>query len=123
MESSVEADRIQMKASLRVVSASAYSVHELEQPDGIVVREYVSDAASVFAVSWHGAWRPDLQQILGRYYETFLSANNAARRRRGPVNISSPGLVVQMGGHQRSFTGRAYIPELLPHEIRAEDIR
>jgi hypothetical protein len=39
------------------------------------------------------------------------------------VLINEPGLTVQISGHPRSFTGRAYIPEMLPQGVPAEDIR
>jgi hypothetical protein len=32
-------------------------------------------------------------------------------------------LVVQMAGHMRLFSGRAYVPQMLPAGVHAEDIR
>ncbi len=37
--------------------------------------------------------------------------------------VELPGLVVQSGGHMRSFAGRAYIPEALPQGVSVEAIR
>jgi len=39
------------------------------------------------------------------------------------VQIQEPGLVVQVAGHMRAFFGKAYVPQMLPAGIRAEDIR
>jgi len=49
---SVEADRVKMKATLKVTQAKAYAVHEIKAPTGTVVREYVSADGRVLA--WHG---------------------------------------------------------------------
>jgi hypothetical protein len=32
-------------------------------------------------------------------------------------------LVVRIGGHVRAFVGRAYVPEMLPSGVRAEDVQ
>jgi Protein of unknown function (DUF2844) len=32
-------------------------------------------------------------------------------------------MVVQISGHMRAFLGRAYVPQMLPAGVRAEDIR
>ena len=52
---SVSNDRLQLHAQLRgVTSAVGFTVHEIEVPPGILVREYVSASGTVFAVSWTG---------------------------------------------------------------------
>jgi hypothetical protein len=124
--SSVQADRADMQGSLRTRQTEAFTVHEILAPTGIVVREYVSASGKVFAVTWHGPWPPDMRQILANYFEQYLKAalaqvNSHAGRR--PLMIEQPGLVVQSGGHMRSFAGRAYIPEMLPQGVSAEAIR
>src|ERR1700758_611729 len=62
---SVESDRLSMKGAVRVTPTVDYSVHEIQTPSGIVIREYVSTAGKVFAVSWRGPGLPDLSQLLG----------------------------------------------------------
>src|SRR6516162_1270963 len=57
---SVENDRVSMKGAMRITPTVDYSVHEIQTPAGIVIREYVSAAGKVFAVSWRGAGMPDL---------------------------------------------------------------
>ncbi|MGC2638032.1 MAG: DUF2844 domain-containing protein [Acidobacteriaceae bacterium] len=123
---SVEADRVHMNASVRVTSANAYDVHEIAAPSGTVVDEYVSPAGKVFAVTWHGQFMPDLQQILGpAYFQQYASALAAREKHFGhrPLNIQQPGLVVQTGGHMRDYFGRAYVPSMLPEGVKADDIR
>jgi hypothetical protein len=87
------------------------------------LREYVSNTGSVFAVSWVSPMRPDLKQLMGSYFEQYSQAIQAKVRRRGPVIVHSPGLVVESAGHMRGFVGHAYIPSLLPEGVTANDIQ
>lgn len=123
---SVQADQAQMKANLKVTAAEAYSVHEMKASTGTVVREYVSSDGRVFGFTWEGPFIPDMQQLLGIYFEEYAQALKAQREtnaRRRPLNIQMPNLVVQTAGHMRAFSGRAYDPGLLPGGARADDIR
>jgi hypothetical protein len=123
--SSVQADAVHLQGSLRTTHAQAYTLHEIKIPTGTVVREYLSRSGKVFAVSWHGPWPPDLKQLLGSHFEEFQLANENATHRAGraPLSVHTPNLVVQQGGHMRSFVGRAYLPDQLPAGVTAESIR
>jgi len=120
-EASVETDQVHMEGMRRIARAPAYSVHEIQAPTGSVVREYVSPAGKVFAVAWEGPVLPDLQQVLGPYFDRLAHARNN-RNGRGPLVIHEPGLVVHSGGHMRAFVGRAYLPDMLPAGVEVESI-
>lgn len=123
---SVQADQVHMQASRRITVAGTYTVHEMQAASGTVVREFVSAEGKVFGVAWQGPWMPDMRQVLGSYFDQYVQANQAqrgARMRRGPILINQPGLVVQIGGHPRAFTGRAYVPEMLPSGMGAGNIQ
>jgi hypothetical protein len=127
---SVQSDQLRMQGTLRTTAKGSYAVHEIQSSAGTVVREYVAStgnsAGKVFAVAWQGPYKPDMRQLLGTYFEQYAQAAKAqrsTRMRRAPVLINEPGLTVQISGHPRSFTGRAYIPEMLPQGVPAEDIR
>jgi len=123
---SVEADRVKMQATLETTNTDLYSIHEIHVPNNVVVREFVSQSGSVFAVAWHGAARPDLRQLLGAYFDSFAKASQANKARRvgrGPLVIEQAGLVVEMSGHARSFLGRAYDPRTVPAGVPAAEIR
>ena len=128
---SVQADSVHMQASLRTSQAAAaqggtYTVHELRSPSGVVVREYASASGKVFGVAWQGPWLPDLHQLLGNYFEAYqqaMQARDAGRAGRRPVHIEIPGLVVNLNGHLRSYSGRAYVPENLPQGMSAEEVK
>jgi Protein of unknown function (DUF2844) len=122
---SVEADRAHLKAtSLEVKPAEAYQVHPIQAPGGTVISEYVSSTGRVFAVSWRGPFIPEMQQILGSYFQQYSAALGAKRPYgRRPLNIQEPGLVVQTGGHMGAYFGRAYLPEMLPASLKADEIK
>jgi hypothetical protein len=111
---SVQDDQAHMKASLRIARReTAFTVHEIKVPSGTVVREFVSPAGKVFGVAWQGPWLPDLRQLLGDYFEPVLQAPRI-RHGRGPLVLNQGGVVFHSTGHMRSFSGRAYLPEILP---------
>ena len=124
--SSVHSDQAHMQGSLRTTQTGAYTLHEIQAATGTVVREYVSPSGKVFAVAWQGPWPPDMRQLLAAYfveYQQALQSQTNSRAGRRPLTIQQPGLVVQSGGHMRSFAGRAYIPQMLPQGVSAEEIR
>jgi len=125
--SSVQDDRVRMQGALRqVVRSGPFTLHEMQSASGIVVREYVSDGGTVFAVTWQGATFPDLRQLLGPYFDRYQAEAERlvrARRGHGPLTVDLGDVVVQTAGHNRSFMGRAYLPGSLPQGVGVEAIR
>jgi hypothetical protein len=125
--SSVLADQARMQGSLRTTQSASYTVHEITAASGVVVREYVSPATGkIFAVAWQGSWPPNMRQVLADYFAPYQQAAQAQANLhagRRPLLINQAGLVVESGGHMRSFTGRAYIPDMLPEGVKTEAIR
>lgn len=124
---SVQADRVSVKGQLRARSGPGYTVQEITAATGTVVREYVSPAGVVFAVSWSGPAMPNLQQMLGTYfsqYQTAVKAQRTTSRRGGHnhVEIHAPSLVVRSGGHMRQYSGLAYVPALVPQNLSISDL-
>jgi hypothetical protein len=122
---SIQADTARMSASVNRSSGNNYEVHRLQSPAGTVVNEYLSPSGTVFAVTWHGPFMPDMQQILGSYFEQYSTALSSQPRQYGhrPLNIQQPGLVVQTGGHMRAHWGRVYVPALVPGGVNAEQLQ
>ncbi|MGH8318500.1 MAG: DUF2844 domain-containing protein [Steroidobacteraceae bacterium] len=125
---SVEADRASMKGQLRTRSEPGYSVQEITTASGTLVREFISPAGVVFAVSWNGPAMPNLQQALGTYFSQLQSAVQAQRAghaRRGGHNhleVRQPNLVLHAGGHMRQYFGVAYVPSLVPPNLSISDL-
>ena len=123
---SVQADQIHMQGSRQIKATATYTVHEIQAATGTVVREYASNEGKIFAVAWRGPWPSDMRQLLGTYFEQYAQAAKAqsgSHVGRRPLLIELPGLTVQLSGYSRSLAGRAYVPEMLPSGVRAEDIR
>jgi hypothetical protein len=120
---SVDADRVRMKATHRMIAGSTYSVQEIQTPAGTTIREYVSPAGKVFGVVWQGPQMPDLKQLFGDYFGTYQDAAKAKRTSRGALRVVQPDIVVHSGGHMRAFFGRAYVPQLVPTGVSIDDIK
>ena len=125
--SSVQTDMAHMQGSLRITQTQAFTVHEIRGATGTTVREYASPSGKIFAVAWQGPWLPNMRELLATYFAPYEQALRTAavqsRSGRRPLVIEQPGLVVQSGGHMRSFAGRAYIPQMMPQGVRAEEIQ
>jgi hypothetical protein len=121
--SSITTDQTHLKASVRMVPHQFYSVQEMQTPSGTTVRQFVSPAGTVFGVSWQGS-APDLQQLLGTYFDEFESAATSGPSRRGRgMHLDNGELVVDTGGHMRFVTGRAFLRSNLPAQVTSDDIR
>jgi hypothetical protein len=131
---SVASDQQVMHGEVRAIARQGYSVQEIKSGEQTVVREYVSPSGLVFGVAWHGPAMPNLQQLLGSYFAEFqqmrgvydAGSSQTVRsnvRRRGPIVVRTDKLVVESGGHMRSFHGRAYAPRLFPQNITPEVVQ
>jgi hypothetical protein len=122
---SIETDRTRMNASEVVTDGNGYNLHQLKMPGGTVVNEYATPTGNIFAVTWQGQFLPDMQQILGGYFQQYSIALSSQAKRYGhqPLNIEGPGLVVQTGGHMRALWGRVYVPALLPQGVSRDQLQ
>lgn len=121
----IQADRARLNASVSVTQEAGYSVHDMRSPFGAEVKEFVAPSGNVFAVSWQGQFPPQMQQILGSYFQQYSAALQARPRHYGhrPLDIQEQGLVIQTGGHMRDYFGRVYIPGMVPAGVKADDIK
>ena len=120
----VQNDKAHMKGSLRSVATQRYVKHEITTPNGQVVREFVSSDGSVFGVAWQGQFQPDLQQLLGSYFEPMKQALAAQQRRgHGPVSVETSGFVFRQAGNARNLHGSAYVPAMVPQGVDVTEIQ
>jgi hypothetical protein len=122
--SSVRSDGARMKSAVNFLPGRSYSVHQMRAASGTTVKEFVSPAGQVFAVSWQGPSAPDLRQLLGDYFDQYMqAAQNTPRRTRGAVHIETGDLIFESGGHMRFIVGRAYLRSKLPDGVAIDDVR
>lgn len=105
-------DSVQYRATAGGVT---YRLHTTTQPNGVLLREYVTAGGVVFALGWSGPFMPDLRELLGSRFE-YLEAEAAKvpMAGRSQLVVQRPELMLFSGGHMRAFTGRAWVPSLLP---------
>jgi hypothetical protein len=127
---SVLGDQIQFQGSEKVTQMASFEIHEIRPQTGAttgtVIREYVSPAGTVFAVTWQGEWLPNMRQLLGTYFQQFTDAvkqQSTVRPGRKPLHIARPDFVLHMTGHMRSYSGKAYLPAMLPPGVQPEAIQ
>jgi len=110
-------------ASGAAPASQPYSVHVSQTSDGVTVREYASTSNVVFAVTWQGPTRPDMRALLGSYFPNFVSAGERKARGTGPLIGSEGDLQIESVGHQGAFAGRAYVPRLVPANVKMEALQ
>jgi hypothetical protein len=121
-EASVQTDVAQFKGSVKATDHASYRLHEIQLPAGTTLREFASLDGNVFAVAWGGPTAPNLRQALGRYFDNFVTAAKVTRSDHHHLQIQQGDLVVQVSGHMRAFTGRAYLPQAIPAGVSLGDL-
>ncbi|SAK66795.1 hypothetical protein AWB79_03332 [Caballeronia hypogeia] len=98
---------------------------ETTDTHGIVVRQYVDSSGDVYAVSWHGPAMPDVQSLLGAYFETFRKGADASVGDVGlhATRVAQGDLIVENRVRLREFSGRAWLASELPPGVNAADIQ
>jgi hypothetical protein len=122
---SVASDAVALHGVIHATPLQQYDIHEITSDNGMRLREFLSRSGVVFAVTWSGPAMPDLQKLLGGSYPTYTAAV-AAEGHRGlkrSLRIATPDLVVESDGHMRAFSGRAYLPALIPSGMSIADLR
>ena len=122
-ESSVSLDQQNLRGEDREQAAAGYRLHQITTPNGAVIREYVSPEGKVFGIAWQAQALPNLQQLLGSYFDDVHQAAVSKSRRGGPLIVKKDDFMFFSGGHMRYFVGRAYVPSLLPKNVSAEVVR
>jgi hypothetical protein len=121
-ETSIAGEPQLANASIKETLRGSFRVHEIRQPSGTVIREYAGIDGKVFAVTWHGPFSPNLRQTLGSYFDQYSAAASAGRLDRNHMQVHASNLVVQIGGHMRAYSGRAYLPQALPSGVTAGEL-
>ena len=122
---SVQDDAAELHGVVQTTPFQQFDIEEIVTDNGMRVREFLSRKGIVFAVTWAGPAAPDLQRLLGAQFAAYTTALTA-RTRRGlqrSVRVATPDLVVESTGHLRNFSGRAYLPALLPIGVSTAELR
>lgn len=123
---SIRDDQLSMRARITIIPVRDCTVHGLSSPLGMVIREYVSSNGTVFAISWHGPFAPDMHRVLAKRFELYsleLKKQNTRTMGHSALDIRTPFLAMESVGHMRAYARRAYNPSLLPAGINSDEIR
>jgi hypothetical protein len=123
--SSVLSDGTALSGVLHTTAMKSYDIDEIDAAGDVRVREFVSRNGTVFALSWSGSVPPDLQQLLGQSFRAYSAAlagivHSGLHR---SVRVALPELVVESSGHLRAYSGRAYLPAMMPIGVSLGDVR
>ena len=95
-------------------SADTVTSQAVQTPQGVTVTEYANAAGTVFAITWKGPFKPDLQQLLGSYFAPYINAANAQTQQLNLSMVKGSNIVVHSAGRMRGFFGVAWVPSLVP---------
>lgn len=126
--SSVEADRLQMRATRQAARAAVLqgSVQEIRLADGSSIRQFINARGIVYAVAWSTRTKPDFALLLGQHASTFDAGAAATAREPGlkrSVTVDQGDVVVVSSGRPGAFVGRAWLKSELPAGARADALR
>ena len=122
---SVLTDGAELQGAVNSVPGQQYDIEEINAASGVRVREFLNRNGIVFAVTWSGPVVPDLRMLLGASFDSYTKAVAALKQPglRRSLRIATPELVVESGGHMRAYSGRAYLPLLIPAGASTADLR
>jgi hypothetical protein len=103
--------------------ASPYATRESTDANGVTIREYVSSANVVFAVTWEGPIRPDMTALLGSYFPNFVAAGASRPHGTGPLIEDNGDFRIESAGRLGHFFGIAYLPRLMPANVSPGDLQ
>jgi hypothetical protein len=122
---SVASDADALHGVIHSTPLQQYDIQEITSDNGMRLREFQNRSGVVFAIVWSGPAMPDLQKLLGASYQTYTTALAAASHStlKRPLRIATSDLVVESEGHMRAYSGRAYLPALIPAGTSPADLR
>jgi hypothetical protein len=118
---SVEANRQALGGELRVEKLPYGERYTMLLPMGIVIRQYLSPSGAVYAVTWNGPRMPNLSELFGKYAEQY-SHRDRPKGERHHMAFGGNDFMMRASGHMRTFSGRAWVPSLVPPGIDLDSV-
>jgi hypothetical protein len=110
-------------ATATATATAPYTTRESRDANGVTIREYVLPSNTVFAVAWEGPIRPDMTALLGSYFPNFVAAGESRARGTGPLIEGNGDFRIESAGRLGHFFGMAYLPRLMPANVRPGDLK
>jgi hypothetical protein len=112
-----------LAASRPAAITTPYSVQETHNADGVTVREYVLPDNVVFAVTWQGPVRPDMNVLLGSYFPNFAYPATSRPQGGGALIQANGDFRIESFGRKGRFFGKAWLPRLVPANVSVDDLQ
>jgi hypothetical protein len=109
-----QVQRVVAQAAAGAAAAAGVQAQTVQTAQGVTVTEYANAAGTVFAITWKGPFKPDLQQLLGAYFAPYLRAAKAQTPQLNLSQVRGEDIVVHSAGRMRGFFGVAWVPSLVP---------
>jgi hypothetical protein len=111
---SIASETTALEASREITRTAGIEIHVLHLRSGTTVHEYAAHG-KVFAIAWGGPVIPDLRRLLGSYFDAYVNSPQGRGTGHHTMRVvQTPEWVVQSGGHQNGFVGRAWLSNALP---------
>jgi hypothetical protein len=117
--SSVLAEQKGFNSQLTTNSQNSETIFTQTLSSGTIVKQYASATNVIFAISWSGPNLPNLQVLLGNYFNDYLAA---IRKSRGAISINTESLVIQSTGMMGAFQGYALLPKQAPSDFSIKNL-
>lgn len=114
---------LQSSATSASTPSTPYTVREATDAYGVTIREYVLPTNVVFAVTWQGPVRPDMRELLGSYFPNFTNPGEGRAHGIGPMVQHNSAFHIESAGHTGYFFGKAFLPRLVPANVRMENLQ
>lgn len=106
--------RLAARAASAASGVAGIQTQTVETTQGVTVTEYANPQGTVFAITWKGPFKPDLQQLLGDYFGAYLKAAQGTVPQINQSRVHGSDIVVRSAGRMRGFVGVAWVPSLVP---------
>ncbi|WP_051849139.1 DUF2844 domain-containing protein [Thiomonas sp. FB-Cd] len=106
--------RLAARSTSAAQAAASIQSQVVQTPRGATVTEYADATGTVFALTWRGPFKPDLQQLLGAYFKPYLGGRPRAGMGLAASSVHGDDIVVHSAGRMRNFYGVAWVPSLVP---------
>lgn len=106
-------------SSMVITKQDNYSIKQYMSSSGSLVKEYYANNI-VFAITWSGAKKENLHNILGKYFTNYI--NSQASVSNSSSYVDNDDLVVSTGGYPNKFYGKAYIKSSLPNNFNINNL-
>jgi hypothetical protein len=121
--SSIDSEMMNLNAKRIIYSNSQGNVHNLELDNSTLIREYVNSENQIYAVTWTGQHRPNLNLLLGsENFNTVSDRNISKHFDHKHLSFDNGKLIFNIRTSNRVELGKAMLVDIAPKNLRIDQI-